>query len=227
MPLVAGEQASVGGDDPQRLDDVRGRAELSRREADAAAEGKPAERDGRAGPGRDGQALGGQGGVDVDQPPPRSDHGALPLEADALKPAQVDDHAGAGRPACVAVAARARNDCHAVPPGPADHGLHVLRVVHAHDGERTHAVEALVVDEARGAVAGRAGGEHRSRDEAVELRDARIRARGERVSEPSEGASGRDGTGRGGEQLPAVERAHDPSLPDGRGGYHAGRCSCT
>src|SRR4029078_7200359 len=53
---------------------------------------------------------------------------------------------------------------------------------------------------------------HRPRDETVERRDARIRTCGECVGDPSEGASGRNRAGGGGEQLPAVERAHDLQL---------------
>ena len=50
-----GEQPAVGGDDPQRLDVVGGRAELADGEADAAAERQAAERDARARAGRDRQ----------------------------------------------------------------------------------------------------------------------------------------------------------------------------
>ena len=73
----------------------------------------------------------------------------------AAQPRQVDHHAVArGRVARVAVPARARHDRHIEAAGPLDDGRYVRGALDLHDGVGPDAVEARVVDQPPGVVAG-------------------------------------------------------------------------
>ena len=164
---------AVGGDDRQGHDVVERQPEGAAGEPHAAAERQPAEPDRRARAGRDGDAVGGQGRVDVDEL--RAGAGADPpaavAQAHGAQAAQVEHDARVGRRvARVAVAARAGHDGHVVPSRPADGRLHVADVAGPDDGDRVAAVPARVVDvrrRAEAALPGRQDGPpHRGRQRA-------------------------------------------------------------
>ena len=113
-----------------------------------------ADRGARAG--RDRDAVGGQGRVDVHEL--RAGAGAHPpaavAQAHRAQAAQVQHDARVGRRvARVAVAARAGHDGHVVPSRPAHGRLHVGDVAGPDDGDRMAAVPARVVDVRRRAEA--------------------------------------------------------------------------
>jgi hypothetical protein len=182
--------ATVGGHDVVAAHAVDRQAELAAGQAHPTAGGQAADADGGARPGRRRHAAAGELRVDVDVAGAGADRGDRAVEADAVDRPHVDHHRlAADRRAVVGMAAGAHGQRHVEPVGPADHGLHVGGVAHAHHGGRADAVEPAVEQVAGRVVAALPGEVHRAADGAPQGPDLRLRqvvARERRDAQPDQ-----------------------------------------
>ncbi len=155
--LVDRAQPAVGSDDLGSDQVVDGEPERPRRQPHTAAQGHAGNAHRGAGARRDGGAVGGEAGVDVDQLGTSTDRRGLGVvvDRDAVHLAQIEhDAAGDRRVALVAVAPRPSSEWHAVGDRPAHCTLHVGGVNRARNRARHHIVEALVVDKPGAGISG-------------------------------------------------------------------------
>lgn len=161
--------------------------------------------------GRDGDALRGERPVHVDELGARADHGLAPGGPDRGELGHVEDQAAvAGRPARVRVAAVADRDGDVVGPRVGERGADVVGVGDVGDGGRLQAVEAGVVELARGRPLGLAGGDEGAVEVLGECLEVR-RGGGARAG----GADGRAArrAGRGPPPAPAAPVLHAVAAP--------------
>ena len=122
LTLVTDDGVTGCQDDLGALQAVAGEPELSPEDAEASTEGQTGNTDARARTPRHGDVVRSEGGVQVDEPGPRSDRDQAVggVDAHLVHGRDVDDETVAGRPAPVAVTPRAHRQLQIVPLGKGD-----------------------------------------------------------------------------------------------------------
>src|SRR6185437_6286758 len=157
---VAGPHRAVGGDDLQRFDRVAGEAELAGQHSDAAAEREPGQADRWARAAGNGQAVGGEVLVQVDQVEAGADRDRAVPDPEVADLADIDDKpAVEARPARVAVPTRSDAEAKLKLHDEGQAGAHVGGVAAVRDARGVQEVKARIeklVRERIGTVAGTA-----------------------------------------------------------------------